>query len=54
MAHDGLVDDLRSLVDIAEDVRDGRRTSFPKDEVGRLCTDLRRAIERLTDAETAG
>lgn len=48
MAHEGLTDDLSSLVIVAEDIRDGRRMEpFTPDEIYRLCDQLRRAIALL-------
>jgi hypothetical protein len=40
--------DLTSLLVVAEDIRDGRRTEpFTGDELFRLCNELRRAIALL-------
>jgi hypothetical protein len=40
--------ELTSLLVIAEDIRDGRRSEpFTQDELYRLCTELRRAIALL-------
>jgi hypothetical protein len=48
MTHEGLTDDLCSLVVVAEDIRDGRRAEpFTPEEIDRLCNELRRAIALL-------
>jgi len=52
MANEGLIDDLNSLIVVAEDIRDGRRTEpFTPEEAYRLCNELRRAVERLSMQE---
>jgi hypothetical protein len=44
--------DLTSLLVIAEDIRDGRRTEpFGQDEIYRLCNELKRAIALLGAGE---
>jgi hypothetical protein len=49
---DGLTDDLCSLMVVAEDIRDGRRTEpFTHDEVVRLCDGLGRVIALLSDED---
>jgi hypothetical protein len=48
MADEGLTHDLTSLLVIAEDIRDGRRTEpFTGDELIRLCNELARAVALL-------
>jgi len=48
MTDDGSAHDLTSLLVIAEDIRDGRRSEpFSRDELYRLCNELRRAIALL-------
>jgi len=46
---------LCSLVLVAEDIRDGRRTeAFTHEEIASLCDELRRAIALLSDHEGVG
>ena len=48
MADEGFPHDLTSLLVIAEDIRDGRRTEpFTGEELHRLCNELKRAIALL-------
>ena len=47
MANEGLADDLNSILNMAEDILDGVRSTFTLDEIERLCFDLRRAIDYL-------
>lgn len=52
MADEGATHDLTSLLVIAEDIRDGRRTEpFTNDELVRLCNELKRAIALLGSDE---
>jgi hypothetical protein len=48
MADGETAHDLTSLLVVAEDIRDGRRTEpFTGDELYRLCNELKRAIALL-------
>jgi hypothetical protein len=48
MADEGSPHDLTSLLVIAEDIRDGKRSEpFTSDEIYRLCDELKRAIALL-------
>jgi hypothetical protein len=48
MAAEGLTHDLTSLLVIAEDIRDGRRSEpLTNEELVRLCNELKRAIALL-------
>lgn len=52
MADEKSTHDLTSLLVIAEDIRDGRRSEpFSGDEIYRLCNELKRAIALLGAGE---
>ncbi len=52
MTDAGFAHDLTSLLIVAEDIRDGRRTEpFTGDELYRLCNELKRAIALLGAGE---
>jgi len=52
MDDDGLTDELCSLMVVAEDIRDGRRSDpFTFEEISRLCFELGRVIALLSSED---